>query len=93
MRKINGLLVLNGLLPHISDTSIINYFSNPTQKSSLARNLGAQGIIFINSENNDTTEKLNYSALNICSQLFKNIKHNINHDNTNLVICCSGSTK
>lgn len=78
------MLVLEGLLPHISDTSLINYFSNPTQKASLARNLGAQGVIFINSENNDTTEKLNYFALNKCPQLFKNIKHNINHDNTNL---------
>jgi hypothetical protein len=52
------VMVLDGLPPHITDTSVINYFSNPTQKASLARNLGAQGIIFVNSENNDTTKQI-----------------------------------
>ena len=52
------VMVLEGIPPHITDTSVINYYSNPTQKASLARNLGAKGIIFINLENNDTTKQL-----------------------------------
>ncbi len=52
------VMVLDGLPPHITDTSVINYFSNPTHKASLARNLGAQGIIFVNLENNDTIKQI-----------------------------------
>ena len=56
--KDSWVMVLEGMPPHIKDNSLINYYSNPSQKASIARNLGAKGIIFVNLDENQTSKQL-----------------------------------